>query len=268
MTGDVVNEREFSAGAYAGGGASSRPTPNYGTFYAVYPTDRRGSSVGTASLIGILIGVSFAAMGVLVRDSYFVAASIMFAVSCVVGARADSGWSRRLVTVALEPHGSVSVRPSALVTVLRVATVVTAVVGLVLFGLSLLSGAAALSARMAPIACSALIAIATVGGRHLFTSPKQECMVIGEKGVLLCGKDNVSYAIPWSDEPVVVGQRQRTTLLIKAGDDVECPISFDHLRVLPSRVKSLLAFYQRSPEARERLASVEAVDDVLKGLGW
>ncbi|WP_297909439.1 hypothetical protein [uncultured Actinomyces sp.] len=78
----------------------------------------------------------------------------------------------------------------------------------------------------------------------------------------------MSYAIPWSDEPVVVGQRQRTTLLIKAGEDVECPISFDHLRVLPSRVKSLLAFYQRSPEARERLASVEAVDDVLKGLGW
>lgn len=108
MNGDVVNEREFSAGA------SSRPKPNYGTFYAVYPTDRRGSSAGTASLIGILIGVSFAAMGVLVRDSYFVAASIMFAVSCVVGARVDSGWSRRLVTLALEPHGVCRCGPARL----------------------------------------------------------------------------------------------------------------------------------------------------------
>ena len=91
--------------------------------------------------------------------------------------------------------------------------------------------------------------------------------MLTENAVMLCGKDGVSYTIPWAAKPAVIAHRQRKTLLIKTDDDVECPISFAHLRIVPSRVKSLLAYYHKNPEALDRLGTEESVDDALKGLG-
>lgn len=269
MNGDVVNEREFSTGAYAKGGASSRRKPNYGTFFTVYTSDRRQSEAWTVAFIGILFGALFAALGVLLaRDVVFALASIMFAATFVAGAAADAGWSRGLVRLDTAPDGCVTVRPSARLTVLRIVTVVCAGLGLVLYGRSLLVGVSSLLGELGAMTSSVLVAIAGVVGRSLFSSSRQECIVLTENAVMLCGKDGVSYTIPWAAKPAVIAHRQLKTLLIKAGDDVECPISFAHLRIVPSRVKGLLAYYQKNPEALDRLGTEESVDDALKGLGW
>ena len=56
-------------------------------------------------------------------------------------------------------------------------------------------------------------------------------------------------------KPAVIAHRQRKTLLIKTDDDVECPISFAHLRIVPSRVKSLLAYYHQEPGGRSTVSA-------------
>ena len=250
------------------GGEPAPPKPNYGTFFTVYPSDRRQSEAWAVSFVGILAGVFLAALGVLARDAIFAVASIMFAATFVSAVEADAGWSRGLVRLDMAPDGCVTVRPSMRLTVLRIVTVVCAVGGLVLYGLSLLVGAPSLLVRLGAVTSFALVALAGAVGRSLFSSPRQERIVLTENAVMLCGKDGVSYTIPWVAKPAVIAHRQRKTLLIKTDDDVECPISFAHLRIVPSRVKALLAYYQKNPEALDRLGTEESVDDALKGLGW
>lgn len=250
------------------GGEPPPPKPNYGTFFTVYPSDRRQSEAWAVSFVGILAGVFLAALGVLARDAVFAVASIMFAATFVSAVEADAGWSRGLVRLDMAPVGCVTVRPSMRLTVLRIVTVVCAVGGLVLYGLSLLVGAPSLLVRLGAVTSFALVALAGVVGRSLFSSPRQERIVLTENAVMLCGKDGVSYTIPWVAKPAVIAHRQRKTLLIKTDDDVECPISFAHLRIVPSRVKALLAYYQKNPEVLDRLGTEESVDDALKGLGW
>lgn len=250
------------------GGEPAPPKPNYGTFFTVYPSDRRQSEAWAGAFIGILVGVFLAALGVLARDVVFAVASIMFAATFVAGAAVDAGWSRGLVRLDMAPDGCVTVRPSVRLTVLRIVTVVCAGLGFVLYGLSLLVGVSSLLVRLGATTSFALVAIAGAVGRSLFSSPRQECIVLTENAVMLCGKDGVSYTIPWAAKPAVIAHRQRKTLLIKTDDDVECPISFAHLRIVPSRVKSLLAYYHKNPEALDRLGTDESVDDALKGLGW
>jgi hypothetical protein len=250
------------------GGEPTPPKPNYGTFFTVYPSDRRQSEAWAVSFVGILAGVFLAALGVLARDAIFAVASIMFAATFVSAVEADAGWSRGLVRLDMAPDGCVTVRPSMRLTVLRIVTVVCAVGGLVLYGLSLLVGAPSLLVRLGAVTSFALVALAGAVGRSLFSSPRQERIVLTENAVMLCGKDGVSYTIPWVAKPAVIAHRQRKTLLIKTDDDVECPISFAHLRIVPSRVKALLAYYQKNPEALDRLGTEESVDDALKGLGW
>lgn len=249
-------------------GEPAPPKPNYGTFFTVYPSDRRQSEAWAGAFIGILVGVFLAALGVLARDVVFAVASIMFTATFVAGAAVDAGWSRGLVRVDMAPDGCVTVQPSMRLTLLRIVTVVCAVGGLVLYGFSLLVGAPSLLVRLGATTSFALVALAGAVGRSLFSSPRQECIVLTENTVMLCGKDGVSYTIPWAAKPAVIAHRQRKTLLIKTDDDVECPISFAHLRIVPSRVKSLLAYYQKNPEALDRLGTEESVDDALKGLGW
>lgn len=250
------------------GGEPTPPKPNYGTFFTVYPSDRRQSEAWAVSFVGILAGVFLAALGVLARDAVFAVASIMFAATFVSAVEADAGWSRGLVRLDMAPVGCVTVRPSMRLTVLRIVTVVCAVGGLVLYGLSLLVGAPSLLVRLGAVTSFALVALVGVVGRSLFSSPRQERIVLTENAVMLCGKDGVSYTIPWVAKPAVIAHRQRKTLLIKTDDDVECPISFAHLRIVPSRVKALLAYYQKNPEVLDRLGTEESVDDALKGLGW
>ena len=250
------------------GGEPTPPKPNYGTFFTVYPSDRRQSEAWAVAFVGILAGVFLAALGVLARDAVFAVASIMFAATFVSAVEADAGWSRGLVRLDMAPDGCVTVRPSMRLTVLRIVTVVCAVGGLVLYGLSLLVGAPSLLVRLGAVTSFALVALAGAVGRSLFSSPRQERIVLTENAVMLCGKDGVSYTIPWVAKPAVIAHRQRKTLLIKTDDDVECPISFAHLRIVPSRVKALLAYYQKNPEALDRLGTEESVDDALKGLGW
>ncbi len=230
------------------GGEPTPPKPNYGTFFTVYPSDRRQSEAWAVSFVGILAGVFLAALGVLARDAIFAVASIMFAATFVSAVEADAGWSRGLVRLDMAPDGCVTVRPS--------------------IGLSLLVGAPSLLVRLGAVTSFALVALAGAVGRSLFSSPRQERIVLTENAVMLCGKDGVSYTIPWVAKPAVIAHRQRKTLLIKTDDDVECPISFAHLRIVPSRVKSLLAYYHKNPEALDRLGTDESVDDALKGLGW
>ena len=250
------------------GGEPTPPKPNYGTFFTVYPSDRRQSEAWAVAFVGILAGVFLAALGVLARDAVFAVASIMFAATFVSAVEADAGWSRGLVRLDMAPDGCVTVRPSVRLTVLRIVTVVCAVGGLVLYGLSLLVGAPSLLVRLGAVTSFALVALAGAVGRSLFSSPRQERIVLTENAVMLCGKDGVSYTIPWVAKPAVIAHRQRKTLLIKTDDDVECPISFAHLRIVPSRVKALLAYYQKNLEALDRLGTEESVDDALKGLGW
>lgn len=249
------------------GGEPTPPKPNYGTFFTVYPSDRRQSEAWAVAFVGILAGVFLAALGVLARDAVFAVASIMFAATFVSAVEADAGWSRGLVRLDMAPVGCVTVRPSMRLTVLRIVTVVCAVGGLVLYGLSLLVGAPSLLVRLGAMTSFTLVALAGAVGRSLFSSPRQERIVLTENAVMLCGKDGVSYTIPWVAKPAVIAHRQRKTLLIKTDDDVECPISFAHLRIVPSRVKALLAYYQKNPEALDRLGTEESVDDALKGLG-
>ena len=244
------------------------PRPNYGTFFTVYTSDRRQSEAWTVSFVGIFVGVFLAALGVLARDAVFAAASILFGVSFVSGAEADAGWSRGLVRLDMAPVGCVTVRPSVRLTVLRIVTVLCAGLGFVLYGLSLLVGAPSLLMRLGAVTSFALVALVGAVGRSLFSSPQEARIVITENAVMLCGKGGVSYTIPWTAKPAVIAHRQRKTLLIKTADDVECPISFAHLRIVPSRVKGLLAYYQKNPEALDRLGAEESVDDALKGLGW
>lgn len=249
-------------------GEAAPAKPNYGTFFTVYTSDRRQSEAWTVSFIGILLGALFAALGVLARDVVFAAASIIFAATFVTAAAADAGWSRGLVNLDMAPVGRVTVQPSVRLTVLRVVTVVCAVVGLVLYGLSSITGLSSMLVRLGAGASFSLVALAGVVGRYLFSSSRQECIVLTKNAVMLCGKHGVSYTIPWAAKPTVIAHRQRKTLLIKTADDVECPISFAHLRIVPSRVKALLAYYQKNPEALDRLGTEASVDDALKGLGW
>lgn len=119
-------------------GAAAPPKPNYGTFFTVYPSDRRQSEAWVVSFIGVLAGAFLAGIGVLGRDVVFAAASIVFGAAFVVGAAVDAGWSRGLVSVDMVPVGCVTVRPSARLTVLRIVTVVCAILALVLYGFSFL----------------------------------------------------------------------------------------------------------------------------------
>ena len=130
------------------GGEPAPPKPNYGTFFTVYPSDRRQSEAWAGAFIGILVGVFLAALGVLARDVVFAVASIMFAATFVAGAAVDAGWSRGLVRVDMAPDGCVTVRPSVRLTVLRIVTVVCAGLGFVLYGLSLLVGVSSLLVRL------------------------------------------------------------------------------------------------------------------------
>lgn len=111
------------------GGEPTPPKPNYGTFFTVYPSDRRQSEAWAVSFVGILAGVFLAALGVLARDAIFAVASIMFAATFVSAVEADAGWSRGLVRLDMAPDGCVTVRPSMRLTVLRIVTVVCAVGG-------------------------------------------------------------------------------------------------------------------------------------------
>ena len=96
-----------------------------------------------------------------------------------------------------------------------------------------------------------------------------ECIVVSQERVDLWGKGGIHYSIPWSDHPVVVGQRfGHKSLLIRVGKDVECPIVLSALRILPSRVQSLLAYYQTTPGALDRLAAPEAREEAITALGW
>lgn len=142
------------------GGEPAPPKPNYGTFFTVYPSDRRQSEAWAGAFIGILMGVFLAALGVLARDVVFAVASIMFAATFVAGAAVDAGWSRGLVRLDMAPDGCVTVRPSVRLTVLRIVTVVCAGLGFVLYGLSLLVGVSSLLVRLGATTSFALVVLA------------------------------------------------------------------------------------------------------------
>ena len=67
----------------------------------------------------------------------------------------------------------------------------------------------------------------------------------------------------------MIGQRyNRKSLLISAGQDVECLVVFTSLRIRPSRVRSLLTYYQTTQGALDRLSAPEARDEAMMALGW
>ena len=102
------------------------------------------------------------------------------------------------------------------------------------------------------------------------TGPQsREYIVVSQRRVDLWGKGGIHYSIPWSDHPRVIGQRNgRKSLLISAGQDIDCLIVFTTLRIQPSRVRSLLTYYQTTPGALDRLTAPEAREEAMTALGW
>ena len=97
----------------------------------------------------------------------------------------------------------------------------------------------------------------------------RECIVMSQRRVDLWGKGGIHYSIPWNDQPKGIGQRNNgRSLLISAGQDVECLVVFTSLRIRPSRVRSLLTYYQTTPGALDRLSTPEARDEAMMALGW
>ena len=241
--------------------------PSYGTFNAV--TDKDGRSLGRWLIWGI--GLAFAALfvwiGIEGESWLYTAAAIIGAVVCVLLGVTEASWARWLVHVMSTPDGTILVRPGAALTYLRVLTVLLAsAAGVCFFYVSLFSVDSDIrSIAGTNVLSAAVVALYLVA--KIIGSESRECIVVSQQRVDMWGMRGIHYSIPWSDHPRVIGQRNKgKSLLISAGQNVECLVVFTTLRIRPSRVRSLLDYYQTTPGARDRLSAPEARDEVVKVL--
>lgn len=272
-----------SAAGYRGASAQVNPTPpdpvgqpspqmmrpSYGTFYTIYHTDRRSLRPWLVWGIGLTLAVLFTSIGIFINDMLYVAASVIGGIVCLIVGVTEAGWSRRLVSVVSTPEGSIVLRPSGFLMSMRlVGTLLTTASG-VCFFFSFFLGPYHEVKELTTFNLLGAFALAAYLLWKIVGSQSGECIVISQERVDLWGKGGIHYSIPWNDQPKVIGQRNNgRSLLINVGQDVECPIVFMTLRLLPSRVQSMLAYYQKKPEALDRLFTSEAYDDAMKALDW
>lgn len=240
---------------------------SYGTFYAVTDKGRGTLRCWLIWGIGLACAALFMWLGIEGKSWLYTAAAIIGAVVCLLLGVTEARWERWLVRVMSGPDGTILVRPGATVTYLRILTALLAsAAGVCFFYVSLFSVNTDLrniaSGNELLAAAVALYLVAKIIG-----SQSRECIIVSQQRVDIWGKGGIHYSIPWSDQPRVIGQRNNgKSLLIGAGQNIECPVVFTTLRIRPSRVRSLLAYYQTTPGALDRLSAPEARDEAAKAL--
>ena len=242
---------------------------SYGTFNEV--TDNDGRSRGRWLIwgIGLTCAALFMSVGIKGDGWLYMAAVIIGAVVCLLLGVTEASWSRCLVSVVSTSDGTIVVRPSGTRTFLRIfeALLVT-VAGVCFFCSQLFSVHTEIRdygrGGMLTAVVVVLYLLSKIGGPQ-----SRECIVVSQQRVDLWGMGGIHYSIPWRDRPTVIGQRNgRKTLLISAGQDIECLVVFTRLRIRPSRVRSLLTYYQMTPGALDRLSAPEACEEAMVALGW
>ena len=243
---------------------------SYGTFNEV--TDNDGRSRGRWLIWGIGLTCAALDMSVGIKGDGWLnmAAVIIGAVVCLLLGVTEASWSRCLVSVVSTSDGTIVVRPSGTRTFLRIFEALLATVAGVCFFYSQLFSVVHTEIRdyarggMLTAVVVVLYLLSKIGGPQ-----SRECIVVSQQRVDLWGKGGIHYSIPWRDRPTVIGQRyNRKSLLISAGQDVECLVVFTSLRIRPSRVRSLLTYYQTTPGALDRLSAPEARGEAMMALGW
>ena len=240
---------------------------SYGTFYAV--TDKDGRSLGRWLIwsIGLACAALFTWIGIEGGEWFYASASIAGGVVCLLLGAAEGGRSPWFVSVVSMPDGTILVRPGTTVMYLRVLTALLASgAGVCFFYVSLFSVDADIrSIAGGNVLSAAVVALYLVA--KIIGSQSRECIVVSQQRVDMWGKGGIHYSIPWSDQPRVIGQRNSgKSLLIGAGQTIDCLVVFTTLRIRPSRVRSLLAYYQTTPGALDLLSTPEARDEAMKAL--
>lgn len=240
---------------------------NYGTFNAVTDKDRGMLWSWLIWGIGLAFAALFMWVGIEGESWLYTAAAIIGAVVCLLLGVTEASWARWLVRVMPAPDGTILVRPGATVVYLRVLTALLAsAAGVCFFYLSLFSVNGDIRSIAGSNVLSAVV-VALYLVAKIIGSQSRECIVVSQQRVDIWGKGGIHYSIPWSDQPRVIGQRNKgRSLLIGAGHGIECLIVFTTLRIRPSRVRSLLAYYQTTPGALDRLSAPEARDEAAKAL--
>ena len=240
---------------------------NYGTFNAVTDKDRRSLQSWLIWGIGLAFAALFMWVGIKGDGWLYTAAVITGVVVCLLLGVTEASWSRWLVSVVSTSDGTIVVRPGATVVYLRVLTALLAsAAGVCFFYMSLFSVNGDIRSIAGSNVLSAVV-VALYLVAKIIGSQSRECIVVSQQRVDIWGKGGIHYSIPWRDRPTVIGQRNnRKSLLIGAGQGIECLIVFTTLRIRPSRVRSLLAYYQTTPGALDRLSAPEARDEAAKAL--
>ena len=243
--------------------------PNYGTFNAVADNDGRSLGCGLIWGIGLTCAAFNMSVGIKGDGWLYMAAVIIGAVVCLLLGVTEASWSRWLVSVASTSDGTIVVRPSGTRTFLRIFGALLATVAGVCFFYSQLFSVDTdirdfAHGGMLTAVVVVLYLLSKIGGPQ-----SRECIVVSQQRVDLWGMGGIHYSIPWRDRPTVIGQRNgRKTLFISAGQDIECLVVFTRLRIRPSRVRSLLTYYQMTPGALDRLSAPEACEEAMVALGW
>ena len=240
---------------------------SYGTFYAV--TDKDGRSLGRWLIwsIGLACAALFTWIGIEGGEWLYASASIAGGVVCLLLGAVEGGRSPWFVSVVSMPDGTILVRPGTTVMYLRVLTALLASgAGVCFFYVSLFSVDADIrSIAGGNVLSAAAVALYLVA--KIIGSQSRECIVVSQQRVDMWGMGGIHYSIPWSDQPRVIGQRNSgKSLLIGAGQNIDCLVVFTTLRIRPSRVRSLLAYYQTTPGALDLLSTPEARDEAMKAL--
>ncbi len=243
--------------------------PNYGTFNAVADNDGRSLGCGLIWGIGLTCAALNISVGIKGDGWFYMAAVIIGAVVCLLLGVTEASWSRCLVSIVSTSDGTIVVRPSGTRMFLRVfGALLAAVAGVCFFYSQLFRVDTDIRSfargGMLTAVVVVLYLLSKIGGPQ-----SRECIVVSQQRVDLRGNGGIHYSIPWSDQPKVIGQRNgRKSLLISAGQDIECLVVFTSLRIRPSCVRSLLAYYQTTPGALDRLSAPEASEEAKVALGW
>ena len=258
-----------AAPAPAGYPGAHMTRPNYGTFNEV--TDNDGRSRGRWLIwgIGLTCAAFFMSVGIKGDGWLYMAAVIIGAVVCLLLGVTEASWSRWLVSIVSASDGTIVVRPSSARMFLRVCGILlAAVAGVCFFSSQLFSVDTDIRSFARGGMLTAVVVVLYLLSK-IAGPQSHERIVVSQQCVDLWGMGGIHYSIPWRDRPTVIGQRNgRKTLFISAGQDIECLVVFTRLRIRPSRVRSLLAYYQTTPGALDRLSSPEAREEAMMALGW
>lgn len=241
--------------------------PSYGTFNAVTDKGRGTLRCWLIWGIGLACAALFVWVGIEGKSWLYTAAAIIGAVVCLLLGVTEARWERWLVRVMSAPDGTILVRPGATVTYLRVLTaLLTSAAGVCFFYVSLFSVNSDIRSFAHGGTLTAVVVVLYLLSK-IAGPQSHECIVVSQQRVDIWGKGGIHYSIPWSDQPRVIGQRNKgKSLLIGAGQNIECLVVFTTLRIRPSRVRSLLAYYQTTPGALDRISATEARDEAVKAL--